>query len=72
MVIIIQNLLFLLQKIDQITNNFIYNQNLFDDIIELAKNKTKMLASIPAIQPVANKDLKRMTSGLWPQNSSYL
>ena len=35
----------------------------FDEIVDLAKNKTKMLASIPAIQPVYNKDLIRMSSG---------
>ena len=29
----------------------------------LARNKNTMLAAIPAIQPVANKDLKRMASG---------
>lgn len=35
----------------------------FKELIELAKNKEKMLSSIPAIQPVNNKDLKRMASG---------
>ena len=35
----------------------------FKELLELAKNKEKMLASIPAIQPVNNKDLKRMASG---------
>ena len=34
-----------------------------DKIIDLAKNKSDMLASIPAIQPVSNKDLSRMASG---------
>ena len=29
----------------------------------IAKNKTDMLASLPAIQPVSNKDLSRMASG---------
>ena len=29
----------------------------------MARNKEKMLASIPAIQPVANTDLRRMASG---------
>jgi len=29
----------------------------------MARNKEKMLASIPAIQPVANKNLKKMASG---------
>jgi murein DD-endopeptidase MepM/ murein hydrolase activator NlpD len=34
-----------------------------DEIVDLAKNKEDMLRSIPAIQPVANKDLTRMASG---------
>jgi murein DD-endopeptidase MepM/ murein hydrolase activator NlpD len=29
----------------------------------MAKNKEKMLASIPAIQPISNKNLKRIASG---------
>ena len=52
------------KKIDQITNNFTYNQDHFDEVIELAKDKANMLSSIPAIQPVSNKDLSRMASGL--------
>ena len=51
------------KKIDQLTKQLYLQSKSFDEIIELAKNKSKMLASIPAIQPVANKDLKRMTSG---------
>lgn len=35
----------------------------FKELLNLAKNKEKMLTSIPAIQPVNNKDLKRMASG---------
>lgn len=35
----------------------------FDELSELAKNKTVFLASIPAIQPVSNKDLTRVASG---------
>lgn len=34
-----------------------------DEIIKLAREKEKMLASIPSIQPVSNKDLKRVASG---------
>lgn len=42
----------------------LYIQSLsFDDVIELAKTKEDMLASIPAVQPVSNKDLTRMASG---------
>ena len=44
-------------------NNYIFNLKSFDDIIELAKNKSDMLAALPAIQPVSNKDLSRMASG---------
>lgn len=51
------------KKIDQITKQLYIQSKSFDDIIELAKNKANMLASIPAIQPVANKDLSRMASG---------
>ena len=51
------------KKIDQITKQLYIQSKSFDDIIELAKNKTDMLAAIPAIQPVANKDLSRMASG---------
>lgn len=42
----------------------LYSQSLsFKELLELAKNKEKMLSSIPAIQPVKNKELKRMASG---------
>ena len=51
------------KKMDQITKQLYIQSKSFDDIIELAKNKTDMLSSIPAIQPVSNKDLTRMASG---------
>ena len=51
------------KKIDQLTKQLYLQSKSFDEIIELAKNKSEMLASLPAIQPVANKDLKRMASG---------
>lgn len=35
----------------------------FQELLNLAKNKEKLLACIPAIQPVNNKDLKKMASG---------
>lgn len=35
----------------------------FDEIVKLAKRKEEMLECIPAIQPVFNKNLKRMASG---------
>jgi murein DD-endopeptidase MepM/ murein hydrolase activator NlpD len=51
------------KKIDQVTKQLYIQSKSFDEIIELAQNKTTMLASIPAIQPVSNKDLSRMASG---------
>lgn len=42
----------------------LHSQSLsFKELLDLAKNKEKMLASIPAIQPVRNNDLKKMASG---------
>ncbi len=35
----------------------------FRELLKLAKDKEKLLASIPAIQPVRNKDLKKRISG---------
>lgn len=54
-------------KLDQITKQLYIQSKSFDEIIELAKNKKSMLASIPAIQPVSNKDLSRMASGYGPR-----
>jgi murein DD-endopeptidase MepM/ murein hydrolase activator NlpD len=51
------------KKLDQVTKQLYIQSKSFDEIIELAQNKTTMLASIPAIQPVSNKDLSRMASG---------
>jgi len=35
----------------------------YKEVTELVKNKEKLLAATPAIQPVSNKDLKRIASG---------
>ena len=40
-----------------------YQQRSYADIESMVKNKEKLLASIPAIQPVSNKDLTRIASG---------
>ncbi|MEK6450150.1 MULTISPECIES: M23 family metallopeptidase [unclassified Myroides] len=50
-------------KIDQLTKQVAIQSESLDDIIKLAKKKEEFLASIPAIQPVKNEDLKRMASG---------
>lgn len=51
------------KKIDQLSKQLYIQSKSFDEIIELVKNKEDMLASIPAIQPVSNKNLSRMASG---------
>ena len=51
------------KKLDQLAKRMYVQTKSFDEVVELARNKEKMLASIPAIQPVPNKNLKRMASG---------
>lgn len=51
------------KKIDQLSKQLYIQSKSFDEVFKMAKNKEKMLASIPAIQPVSNKDLTRMASG---------
>jgi murein DD-endopeptidase MepM/ murein hydrolase activator NlpD len=40
-----------------------YQEKSFKDIEAMVKNKEKLLAAIPAIQPVSDKDLTRIASG---------
>mgnify|MGYP000577884573 CR=1 FL=1 len=35
----------------------------YDELLNLASNKDKLFAAMPAIQPVSNKELKRLSSG---------
>lgn len=51
------------KRLDQLTKRIVVHSKSLDDIIKLAENKEALLASIPAIQPVKNSDLKRMASG---------
>ena len=51
------------QRLDQIAKQLYVQSKSYDEIVALAEKKTEMLSSIPAIQPVANKNLKRMASG---------
>jgi murein DD-endopeptidase MepM/ murein hydrolase activator NlpD len=51
------------QKLDKIAKKMYIQSKSFDDLVKLANNKSVMLASIPAIQPISNKNLKSMTSG---------
>ncbi len=50
-------------ELDKI-NRMIYMQSKsYDKIRDMIKNKEEMFGAIPAIQPIANKNLKRMASG---------
>jgi murein DD-endopeptidase MepM/ murein hydrolase activator NlpD len=51
------------KKADQITKQLYIQSKSYDEVYQMAIQKEKMLASIPAIQPVSNKELKRMASG---------
>ncbi len=51
------------RKVDKISKEAYIQSKSYDDVLSMALNKEKMLASIPAIQPISNKDLKRTASG---------
>ena len=50
------------QKMDRILGKLYVQSKSFDEVFQMARNKEKMLASLPAIQPVKNKDLRRVGS----------
>ena len=50
-------------RLDKIMKKMYIQSKSYDQIINLAKNKEEMLACIPAIMPISNKDLKRTASG---------
>jgi hypothetical protein len=50
------------KKLDNIASELYVQSKSFDEVYEMARNKEKMLVCIPAIQPVNNKDLKRLSS----------
>lgn len=52
-----------MQRIDKLKKQMYIQTKSYDDIMSMAKNKEDMLASLPAIQPVSNKELKRLASG---------
>lgn len=52
-----------LEKIDKLEQQAYVQSKSYVELVSLIANKDKLLASIPAIQPVSNKDLKRIASG---------
>jgi murein DD-endopeptidase MepM/ murein hydrolase activator NlpD len=51
------------KNIDILSKQLYVQSKSLDEIINLAKDKEELLASIPAIQPVSKQDLTRMASG---------
>lgn len=51
------------QKMDLLARQLYIQSRSFDQVVELCKKQDEMIACIPAIQPVSNKDLKKTASG---------
>ncbi|RZL35846.1 MAG: M23 family metallopeptidase [Pedobacter sp.] len=51
------------KRVDVLSKQAAIQSTSLDEIVKLAKEKEKLLAAIPAIQPVKNENLKQMASG---------
>ncbi|GAA4893027.1 M23 family metallopeptidase [Flaviramulus aquimarinus] len=51
------------KRLDILQKQIVVQSKSLDEIANLAEEKEKLLAAIPAIQPVSNEDLTRMASG---------
>lgn len=60
------------KRLDRLAKQMYIQSRSFDEVVELVKNKEQLLASIPAIQPISNKDLKHVPSGYgWRTDPIY-
>ncbi len=50
------------KRLDQISSQLVVQSKSYDEVFKMAKAKEKMIASIPAIQPVGMHDLRRIGS----------
>ncbi len=51
------------KKLDQVAKQMYVQSKSYDELLKEVKNKNKLLASIPAIQPISNRSLKAFASG---------
>lgn len=51
------------QRIDQLKRQLYIQTKSYDDLLTMADSKSEMLSTLPAIQPVSNKELRRLASG---------
>lgn len=51
------------RKVDRLEREIYVQARSYEELLDIAKNQEQRMENIPAIQPVLNKDLKRMASG---------
>lgn len=51
------------EKIDKLKRKMYIQSKSYDELLKIATRKEEMFASIPAIQPISNKELLRLASG---------
>jgi murein DD-endopeptidase MepM/ murein hydrolase activator NlpD len=60
------------ERLDRITKQLYIQSKSFDEVVKMAKGKEKLIASIPAIMPLNNKNLKYAPSGYgWRTHPIY-
>jgi murein DD-endopeptidase MepM/ murein hydrolase activator NlpD len=61
------------ERMDQLTRRMYMQSRSYDDVVKLAKDKEKLMSSIPAIMPINQKDLSHaVTSGFgWRTHPIY-
>lgn len=67
-----QLMLKLTQKVDRLTKEIYIQSKSYDEVIKMVEGKKQLLASIPAIMPISNKDLSHTPSGFgWRMHPIY-
>jgi len=56
-------ILSVLKKVDNLKKQMYIQTNSYDELFDLASRKEELLAAIPSIQPINNKELNRLASG---------
>lgn len=51
------------ERVNKLSKQLYVQSRSYDEVIDMVKDKSALLASIPAIQPISNKDLNRIGSG---------
>jgi hypothetical protein len=60
------------KRLDRISKQLYIQSKSFDEVVKLIKGKEQLLASIPAIEPISNKDLRHQPSGFgWRTHPIY-